>query len=140
MTTPDITATMAPSMAAENRRRGLAEQSPGLGALVQLPQPPSGPGVGISDVPLPVVGESHQAAPYMPQSMAYGPDRPQYADSLIGGVGYAPGDMQTALRAAGERVFAAQDAAGRADVTVVSPQTAPRPSLLGRLAARLRRR
>jgi hypothetical protein len=135
--TAEISAAMAAGMAAENRRREVASQTPGLGAKVELPPPPSGPGVGVADVPLPVIGESHQAAPYAPQRKSYGPPSPVYADDLIGGVGYAPGGVQTALRAAGERVFAAQDAAGRADVTVVSPPA--RPSLLARLFGRLRR-
>jgi len=37
----------------ENRRRELASQSPGLGALMALPDVPYGPGIGISDVQLP---------------------------------------------------------------------------------------
>ncbi len=65
---------------------------------------------------------------------------PAYADPAVGGAGHSPGDVQTALRALGERVFAAQDAPGRADVTVVSPEAAPRPSLLGRVLGKLRRR
>ena len=128
MTTPDIAAVMAAAMDAEDRRRELASQAPGLGALVQLPPPPSGPGVGLTDVPLPVIGESHQAAASVPQHKSYGPPAPVYADSLIGGLGYAPGDVQTALRAAGERVFTAQDAGGQAGVMVVSPGMAPRGS------------
>jgi hypothetical protein len=132
---------MAQAMDSENRRRGLAGQSPGLGALVELPPTPNGPGVGIWDTGLPVVGESHQAAPQVPQHRSFGPPSPQYAPDVVGGLGYAPaGDIRTALRSLGERVFAAQDAAGRAGVTVVSPEAALRRSLLGRLAARLRRR
>jgi hypothetical protein len=140
MTTPEIEQVMLAAMTAEDRRRELASQSPGLGALVQLPDVPYGPGVGISDVPLPPIGESHhEAAPSVPQIKSYGPPSPVYADSLIGGLNYAPGDVTTALRAAGERVIATQDAAGRADVVVVSPGMAPRRSLLRRLAGRLRR-
>lgn len=136
--TAEISAVMAQAMDQEDRRRELASSSPGLGALVQLPDVPYGPGVGIADVPLPPIGESHhQAAPSVPQHKAYGPPSPVYADPAVAGVGYAQGDVQTALRALGERVFAAQDAAGRADVTVVSPSA--RPSLLARLFGRLRR-
>jgi hypothetical protein len=139
MTTPDIAAAMQAAMDQEDRRRELASQSPGLGALMQLPPTGIGPGVGLSDVPLPVIGESHQAAPYVPQAKAYGPLSPVYADPVVAGVNYAPGDVQTALRSLGERVFAAQDTAGRPGVMVVSPDMAPRRSLLGRLLGRLRR-
>jgi hypothetical protein len=123
--TAEVTAAMSQGMDTENRRREFASQSPGLGALMALPDVPYGPGVGISDVPLPVVGESHHAAASVPQVKSYGPPSPVYADSLVGGRGLRPGDVQTALRALGERVFAAQDAAGRADVTVVSPPAPP---------------
>jgi hypothetical protein len=138
--TAEISAAMATGMAAENRRREVASQTPGLGAKVELPPVPYGPGVGIADVPLPVIGESHQAAPYVEQRKSYGPPAPVYADPVVAGVGYAPADIQTALRAAGERVFAAQAAASRGDVAVVSPDMAPRRSLLGRLLGRLRGR
>jgi len=137
----EATAAMQEAMASEDRRRQLASQSPGLGALVQLPDVPYGPGVGIADVPMPAIGEGHaQSAPQVPQYKSYGPPAPVYAPDVVGGLGYAPGDIQTALRAAGERVFAAQAAAGLAAVTVVSPEAAPRRSLLGRLLGRLRRR
>ena len=140
MTTPDIAAAMQAAMDAEDRRRELASQSPGLGALVQLPQTPNGPGVGIWDLGMPVIGESHQAAPYAEQRKAYGPVVPQYAPDVVGGVDYAPGGIETALRAAAERAFAGQDAAGRGDsLVVVSPATAPRPSLWSRLFGRRRR-
>ena len=145
MTTPDeaaLASAMANAMDSENRRRELASQSPGLGALVQLPETPNGPGIGIWDLGLPVVGESHQAAPYVEQSKSYGPPSPVYADPVVAGLGYVPGDVQTALRAAGEWAFAAQDAASRPagpGVVVVSPGMAPRRSLLSRLLGRLRR-
>jgi hypothetical protein len=131
MTTPDIAAAMQASMDQEDRRRELASQSPGLGALMQLPPTGIGAGVGLSDVPLPVIGESHQAAPCVPQHKAYGPVSPTYAPDVVGGLGYAPGDVQTALRALGP-----QDATGRADVMVVSPDVAPRRSLWSRLFGR----
>jgi hypothetical protein len=139
VTTPDIAAAMQAAMDAEDQRRQTASQSPGLGALVELPQTPYGPGVGLADVPMPVIGEGLAAIPYTPQVKSYGPDVPQYAPDVVAGLGYAPGDVQTALRALGERVFAAQDAAGRAGVVVVSPGMAPQRSLLRRLAGRLRR-
>ena len=125
-------------MDTEDQRRQMASATPGLGAPVELPEMPHGPGVGNWDLGMPAVGEGYaQHAPDALQVKSYGPDRPTYADPLIGGVGYAQGGVQTALRALGERVFAAQDAAGRADVTVVSPPA--RPSLLARLFGRLRR-
>ena len=58
MTTPDEAALAIAQAAAEdgeNRRRELASQTPGLGALVSLPDVPYGPGVGLSDVPLPPI-------------------------------------------------------------------------------------
>ena len=60
-----------------------------------------------------------------------------YADSLIGGVGYAPGDVQTALRPLGARVFAETGPGGAAQI--ISPKIAPHRSLLGRLFGRLRK-
>jgi hypothetical protein len=60
VTTPDIAAVMAAAMDGDNRRRELAAMTPGLGPALPLPQPPAGPGVGLSDVALPVVGEGYQ--------------------------------------------------------------------------------
>jgi hypothetical protein len=136
MNAVDIRAVMLAAMDSEGMRRELASQAPGAGALVTLPDVPYGPGVGISDLPLPPVGESHQqAASAAPQLKSYGPPVPVYAPDVIGGPGYAPGDIQTALRAAGERVAAVQNTA----VVVMSPAAAP-GSVMGRLLAALRRR
>jgi hypothetical protein len=136
VTTPEIQAVMQASMDVEDRRRELASQTPGVGSLMQLPQPPSGPGVGLSDVALPHVGEGYDhGAPLVPQSKAYGPD------PLIGGLDYAPLDARPAMRHLadlGERVFAAQDRAAD-PYTVISPPAA-KPGLLARLAAKLRRK
>ena len=98
--------------------------------------------MGKAGLDLPVIGEGYDIMPPddVQQAKAYGEARPVYADPLVGGLGYGPGDIQTALRAAGERVFVAQDAAGQAGVMVVSADMAPRRSLLSRLAGRLRRR
>ena len=141
MTTPDIAAAMQASMDQEDRRRELASQSPGLGALMQLAPTGIGPGVGLSDVPLPAIGESHQAAPYVPQHKAYGPVSPTYAPDVVGGLGYAPGDVRTALRhvtdLGADGLFiegASAPAAG--PFMVVSPPA--RPGLLARLLGRLR--
>jgi hypothetical protein len=143
MSEQDITSAMAQAMAAENRRRELAGQSPGLGALVSLPDVPYGPGVGLSDVPLPPVGESHhQAAPRVPQRKSYGPASPVYADSLIGGLGYTPGDIQTALRhvtdlGADGPLIGGRSAPAAPAVDVVSAPARPGP--LRRLLGKLRR-
>jgi hypothetical protein len=145
MGTADIEAAMAAGMAAENRRRELAGQSPGLGALLSLPQTVNGPGVGIWDLGMPVIGESHQAAPYVPQHKSFGPVSPVYADGVVGGLGYAPGAVQTAVRHVSDigdgRLLIEPRADGsNAPVQLVSPDAAPRRSLLGRALARLRRR
>jgi hypothetical protein len=113
---------------------------------MELPQPPSGPGVGLSDVSLPVVGEGYDTAAGIAAAMhkSYGPDRPQYGHPLIGGLDYAPVDARPALGRSrlfdlADQVFGAQDAQAGHPYTVISP-TAARPGLLARLAARLRRR
>ena len=146
MTTPDETAlanAMANAMDSENRRRELASQAPGLGALVQLPETPNGPGIGIWDLGLPVTGESHQAAPYVPQSKAYGPPSPVYADPVVAGLGYGPGDVQTALRhvtdLGADGLFIEGASAPAAEPFMVVPPP-PRPGLRARLRGLLHRR
>ena len=138
MTTPDIAAAMAVAMSTENRRRELASEHPGLGAPLILPDLPYySQGLG------PVVGENHQAvAPVVPEvHKAYGPARPQYADDLVGGFGYAPVDARPALRGSlhdlADQVFRAQDARAGHPYVVVSPPA--RPSLWQRIAGKLRR-
>jgi hypothetical protein len=142
MSEPDIAAALSQAMSQEDRRRQLASQSPGLGALVQLPDVSYGAGPGNWDLG-PHVGEGYsQGADMVPQVKSYGPVSPVYADPFVAGVSYSPGHIQTAIRALGERVFAAQDAqAARAgdSWTVISPQVA-RPSLWRRITERLRRR
>jgi hypothetical protein len=93
-----IAAPMQASMNAEDRRRELAGQSLGLGALVQLPQSPAGPGVGLSDMDLPVIGEGYdQTADIAAAAQkAYGEARPSYADPSVGGAGYPLGIAQAA--------------------------------------------
>jgi hypothetical protein len=147
MTTPDIAAAMQASMDAENRRRELAGQSPGLGVFLSLPQPPAGPGVGLSDVALPVIGEGYdQEAPAALQHKAYGETRPVYAAGEVGGLGYPLGIAQPARRhvtnlgADGLLIEPGPDGRAAGDSTVfVSPQTAPKPSLWSRLKAKLGR-
>jgi hypothetical protein len=125
--TPEITTAMSQGMDTEHRRRQLASESPGYGAAVVLPDNPVGPAVGKAGL-LPAVGEGHSVTAEVSPSVhkAYGPDRPQYADSLVGGVGYAPVGVETALMAA-----------SRGDVTVVSPPSSP--GLLARLLGKFRR-
>ena len=143
MTTPDeaaLASAMAQAMNSEDRRRKLASQTPGAGALMALPDVPYGPGAGISDVPLPPIGESHQAAPYVEQRKSYGPRSPVYADPMIGGLGYAPGGIETALRHVtdlgdGTLFIEGASAPAAGGFTVVSPA---RPGLLARLLGRLR--
>jgi hypothetical protein len=138
--TAEATAAMQQAMDGEDGRRVVAEQSPGLGASVQLPDNPVGPGVGKAGL-LDTVGEGHSVLAGISAAVhkAYGADRPQYAPPVVGGEGYRPGDVQTVLRVLGERAFAQQDGLGRGGVTVVSPP-APRRSLLGRLFGRRRSR
>jgi hypothetical protein len=144
MTTPDIAAAMAAGMAAENRRRELAGMTPGLGPVLPLPQPPSGPGVGISDVALPVVGEGYEVQAEIAAAVhkSYGAARPQYAHPLVGGIDYPAGTHQPALRhvtnLGADGLFIEGASAPAADgFTVVSAPS--RPSLLARLLGRFRR-
>jgi hypothetical protein len=147
MTTPDEAAwasAMAAAMASENRRREVASASPGYGALVHLEQPPSGAGVGISDVGMPIIGEGYaiQAEIAAAVHKAYGETRPQYADPVVGGPGYGDGIHQPASRhvtdLGADGLFIEGASAPAADpYLVVSPP--PRPGLLSRLRGLLRR-
>jgi hypothetical protein len=147
--TADCQAAQASAQDTENQRRRVASMSPGLGAAVQLPDVPYGPGVGIWDVPgLAPVGESHQTIAPVSEAVhkSYGAPRPQYGADLLGGLGYAPGAIaRPALRSSlydlADAAFASQDraAAGPGDYAVFSPPVV-KPGLLARLAARLRRR
>jgi hypothetical protein len=142
--TAEISAVMAQAMDQEDQRRTLAGQAPGYGAAVRLPDNPVGVSTGKAGL-LDAVGEGHSVlAPESPAQvtadhgvLVYG-RRPQYADSLIGGPGYQPTGIETALRSLGERVFSAQAAPGRAGVVVVSPTPARRSlwSWWGRLFGR----
>jgi hypothetical protein len=131
----DISAAMAAAMGEENRRRELASQAPGLGALMHLGQPPAAHGVGISDIPgSEVKGEGYAAtAPLTAaQVSSYGPGRPVYADGLVGGIGFQAGRQEPPIRVlVGTRSVAAEG------VTVLSAPS--RPGLWSRLRGRLRR-
>ena len=144
MTTPDIQQIMMAAMDAEDRRRELASQSPGLGVLLPLDQPPSGPSVGKYGVGGAIVGEGYdqQAEIAAAVHKAYGADRPQYAHPLVGGVDYPAGIQQPALRhvtnLGADGLFIDGASAPAADgFTVVSAPS--RPSLLSRLLGRFRR-
>jgi hypothetical protein len=134
MSEQDIRATLAQAMNAENRRRQVASDSPGLGALLPLPQPPSGPGVGISDMDLPVTGEGYSttAPAGGAQTASYGPERPVYADDLVGGVGFQGGFSEPAIES-----FRFSVSPGL--VTPAAPPAQARPGLLSRLRGWLRR-
>jgi hypothetical protein len=131
MSEADIRATLAQAMAAENRRRQVASDSPGLGTLLPTPQPPSGPGVGISDVDPPVVGEGYSvtAPAGGAQTTSYGPARPVYADDLVGGVGFQGGFSEPVIES-----FRFSVSPG-----LVTPPAQARPGLLSRLRGWLRR-
>jgi len=121
-----IEAAMQAAIAAEDRRRELASQTPGLGVLMPMEQPPSGAGVGISDVDMPVVGEGYDQMAEVSGAVhkSYGEARPVYASPAVAGIDYAPlGVGQPALRYG---------------VRAVSPPV--RPSLLSRVLARVRGR
>jgi hypothetical protein len=69
VTTPDIAAAMQAAMDAEDQRRLLASATPGLGVLLPLDQPPSGPNVGKYGVGGAIVGEGYdQQAESPPRS------------------------------------------------------------------------
>jgi hypothetical protein len=137
------TAALASAQAAaetdERRRRELASATPGLGPLVALPQPPAGPGVGLTDVPgLAVVGEGYevQAAPQplqvtVPHGVPVYGQRPAYGDA---GVGFTGGRQEAPIR-----VFIGQRSAS-ADAGLVDVVSVPsRPGLLSRARAALGR-
>jgi hypothetical protein len=141
----DISAAMAAAMDAENRRRELAAQAPGLGALMHLGQPPAAHGVGISDIPdSEVKGEGYAVtAPLTAaQVSSYGPGSPVYADPSVGGYGFQGGRSEPAVRhvtnlGADGLFIEGRSAPVAAAVTVL---TAPgRPSVWSRLRGRLHR-
>ena len=74
MSEQSVEAVMAQAMQAENRRREVASQTPGLGALLPTEQPPNGPGVGKYELPgLDITGEGYDVtAPDDAQQKAYG--------------------------------------------------------------------
>ena len=139
--TAALVSVQAAAETGERRRRDLASMTPGLGPLVALPQPPAGPGVGLSDVALPVVGEGYevQAAPQplqvtAPHGVPVHGARPVYGDDLIAGVGFTAGRQEPPVA-----MFVGQRSAA-ADVGLVDVVSVPsRPGLLSRARAALGR-
>jgi hypothetical protein len=136
-----LTSAQAAAETDERRRRDLASQTPGLGPLVALPQPPAGPGVGLSDVPLPVVGEGYeaQAAPQplqvtVPHGVPVYGQRPSYGDDLVGGIGFTAGRQEAPIR-----VFVGQRSAPADGLVDVVSVGSGRPGLLSRARAVLGR-
>lgn len=146
MAAPDeaaVAAALAQAVSAENQRRRLAADRPGHGALMRLPQPPAGPGVGLSDNPLPVVGEGYSVAPGASEAQVASYTTPNYADPSVGGVDFVGGRNEAPIKRhahdLGDSLFVGVPDASRTrgdGFTVVSPQ---RPGLLSRLRARFRK-
>jgi hypothetical protein len=149
VSTPDIAAAMQAAMDAEDRRRELASATPGLGVLLPLDQPPSGPSVGKYGVGGAIVGEGYDQQAEIAAAIhkSYGADRPQYAHPLVAGLGYPADTHQPALRHVmdlGADGLFIEDRSGAPAGDVVTVASAPsRPGLLSRARAalgRLRRR
>jgi len=139
----DVAAAQAAGEDAENRRCRVAGEAPGLGALLPLPQPPNAAGVGKSGLDMPVIGEGYaQGAPGAFQVKSYGPEVPQYAPGAVGGFGYTPGAVQRHVSDLGDGrlLIEGASASPASDVLAVSPETAPKRSLIGRVLGKLRRR
>jgi hypothetical protein len=131
-----LTSSQAAAETDEMGRRKAAAATPGVGALLALPEVGYAPGIGINDVPglevcregLPEISEVSVAV-----AKSYGPDRPVYADGLVGGVDFVAGRQEAPVKLG---VGFRRPSAGGA--VVVSPPT--RAGLLGRLAGWLHRR
>jgi hypothetical protein len=128
----DIAAAMAAAMGGETRRRELASQRPGHGAQVFLPDVPAGPGVGISDVPMPMVGEGLPVAPVPSGARVAAYVVPAYADDIVGGIGFVGGRNEAPIGVLTVSRSSLADA-----VIVASPPA--RPGLLARVLGRLRK-
>jgi len=127
-----LTAAQAQATVAEQNRREIASQTPGVGAQLLLPQPPADAGQGS-----PVVqGEGYEVeAPPAPQQITvpHGVPvydrRPSYGADVVGGIDFTAGRQEPPIR-----VLIGTRSAPMADsVVAVSP---PRRSLLSRLLRR----
>jgi hypothetical protein len=127
-----LTATQAQATVAEQNRRGVASQTPGVGALLPLPQPPADAGQGS-----PVVqGEGYEVeAPPAPQQITvpHGVPvydrRPSYAADVVGGIDFTAGRQEPPIRV----LIGTRSAPVADSVVAISP---PRRSLLSRLLRR----
>jgi hypothetical protein len=147
MSEMDISSVMASAMTQEDRRRELASQRPGHGALLPLEQPPGGPGVGIWDVDLPVTGLGYAGGilPSPFQVASYGPARPVYAADMVAGYDFAAGRAEPPVRRhvtdlGADGLFFEDYPGGRQPYGPVVVSPSAKPSLGARLRALLRRR
>jgi hypothetical protein len=124
-----IAAAQQQAQGAENRRRELAAQRPGHGAQIELPQPPSAAAIGKSGLDLPIVGEGYGTPPEPSPFVQAAYSVPNYADAVVGGVGFQAGRNEPAVR-----VLLRARAAAPGGIAVVSPDV--RPSLWRRLLRR----
>jgi hypothetical protein len=144
MSEADIRAAQTAAEDGENRRRELAALTPGLGPVLPMEQPPSGPSVGKYGVGGLIAGEGYEVQAEIADAVAkaYGPPRPQYGDDLVGGFGFQAGRGEAPIRRhvtdlGADGLFIEGASAPVADgFTVVSPA---RPGLLSRLRGLLRR-
>jgi hypothetical protein len=144
VTTPDIAQVMMQAMQAEDQRRQVASASPGLGALLPMEQPPSGPSVGKYGVGGDIIGEGYAVEAEITAVVhkSYGPARPVYAGPAVAGDSYPLGVSQPALRHVQDigdgQLLIEGRSAPTAGFDVMSPPA--RPGLLARLLGRLRGR
>ena len=124
-----LTVAQEQAQGAENRRRELAAQRPGHGAQIELPQPPSAAAVGKSGLDMPVIGEGYGTPPGPSPFVQAAYSVPNYADAVVGGIGFTGGRNEPAVR-----VLLRARAAAPGGVTVISPDG--RPSLWRRLLRR----
>ena len=129
MTEMDIAGVMASAMAEEDRRRELASQRPGHGVLLSMEQPAAAAAVGKSGLDMPVIGEGYGTPPGPSPFVQAAYSVPNYADAVVGGVGFTGGRNEPAVR-----VLLRARAAAPGGVTVISPDG--RPSLWRRLLRR----
>ena len=124
-----IAAAQQQAQGAENRRRELASQRPGHGVLLPLEQPAAAAAVGKSGLDMPVIGEGYGTPPGPSPFVQAAYSVPNYADAVVGGVGFTGGRNEPAVR-----VLLRARAAAPGGVTVVSPDV--RPPLWRRLLRR----
>ena len=129
MTEMDIAGVMASAMAEEDRRRELASQRPGHGVLLSMEQPAAAAAVGKSGLDMPVIGEGYGTPPGLSPFVQAAYSVPNYADAVVGGIGFTGGRNEPAVR-----VLLRARAAAPGGIALVSPDV--RPSLWRRLLRR----